>query len=194
MRAPLLFFNEDSKLLDALRNGDDEALVELYEKNRRAVSSLVGRNQGTEDDIEDVLQEAIIVLWERVRSGRFEHNAKLSTFLYAIAKNIWFRRLARRRKEVCVASDMVETASSDPIPIEELEDNERVRAVQTAMEQIGNPCRDILLLYYWEERSMEEIAAKLGFANSDTVKSKKYQCKKILERLVKNTLGGASQQ
>jgi DNA-directed RNA polymerase specialized sigma24 family protein len=71
-----------------------------------------------------------------------------------------------------------------------LENNERVAAVRGAMEQIGNPCRDILLLYYWEERSMEEIAAELGFANADTVKSKKYQCKKALEKLVKKALGG----
>jgi DNA-directed RNA polymerase specialized sigma24 family protein len=62
------------------------------------------------------------------------------------------------------------------------------------MEQIGNPCRDILLLYYWEEQSMEEIALKLGFANADTVKSKKYQCKKMLERLVKKELGGNNEQ
>jgi len=57
------------------------------------------------------------------------------------------------------------------------------------MKQIGNPCHDLLLLYYWEERTMEEIALKLGFANADTVKSKKYQCKKILEKLVKQALG-----
>ena len=83
-----------------------------------------------------------------------------------------------------------ETAAEDATPLEELEENERIIAVQQAMEQIGNPCRDILLLYYWEERSMEEIAVKLGFANADTVKSKKYQCKKALENLVKKTLGG----
>jgi hypothetical protein len=37
---------------------------------------------------------------------------------------------------------------------------------------------------------MEEIALKLGFANADTVKSKKYQCKKALEKIVKKALGG----
>jgi len=190
MQTKIFFFNEDSKLLDALRNGDNHALVELFHKNRRPIASLVLRSQGTMDDVEDVLQEALIVLWERINNGSFEYKAKLSTFIYATAKNIWFRRLAKHRRELPATDDVFEAATDEATPLEELEENERIIAVQKAMEQIGNPCRDLLLFYYWEELSMEEIALKLGFANADTVKSKKYQCKKALERLVKNMLGG----
>jgi RNA polymerase sigma factor (sigma-70 family) len=191
MQTPLFFFNEDSKILDALRNDDDRGLEELFRKNRRSVASLVIRNNGTEDDAEDVLQESLIVLWERVRKGTFEYQAKLSTFIYATAKNIWLRKLARQRRELPSASETFEIPSEDSSPFEEMEENERILAIEQAMEEIGNPCRDILLLYYWEEQTMENIAAKLGFANADTVKSKKYQCKKALEKLVKKALGGA---
>lgn len=191
MRTPFFFLNDDSKILDALRNGDEEALVELFHRNSQPITSLVIRNHGTADDAEDILQEAVVVLWERVRAGSFEYQAKLSTFLYATAKNIWFRRLARQRRELPSSDKALDAAAGDPDPLEELEENERILAVQKAMEKIGNPCRDLLLLYYWEEESMEEIARKLGFANADTVKSKKYQCKKTLEHFVKNMLGGA---
>ena len=193
MQTPFFFLNNDSKLLDAIRNGDEEALVELFRQNRRPITSLVTRNQGSEDDAEDVLQEAMVVLWERVRSRSFEYQAKLSTFIYATAKNIWFRRLARHRRELHATEEALDVATDDASPLEELEENERVLAVQKAMEQMGNPCRDLLLLFYWEERSMEEIAVKLGFANADTVKSKKYQCKKSLEHLVRTMLGGSDE-
>lgn len=193
MQTSLFFLNNDSKLLDAIRNGEEKALVELFSQNRRPITSLVARNQGTEDDAEDVLQEAMVVLWERVRSGSFEYQAKLSTYIYATARNIWFRRLARHRRELPATEETFDVAADDATPLEEMEENERVAAVQKAMEQIGNPCRDLLLLFYWEERSMEEIAVKLGFANADTVKSKKYQCKKSLEHLVRNMLGGSDE-
>ena len=191
MQTSLFFLNNDSKLLDAIRNGEEKALVELFSQNRRPITSLVARNQGTEDDAEDVLQEAMVVLWERVRSGSFEYQAKLSTYIYATARNIWFRRLARHRRELPATEETFDVAADDATPLEEMEENERVAAVQKAMEQIGNPCRDLLLLFYWEERSMEEIAMKLGFANADTVKSKKYQCKKSLEHLVRSMLGNS---
>ena len=54
-----------------------------------------------------------------------------------------------------------------------------------AMETLGDPCKTLLLLYYWEEKSQEEIAAQMGFANAATVKSKKYTCKKILAKILK---------
>jgi len=190
MQTPLFFLNDDSKLLDALRNGDDSVLEELFDKNRRSVASLVIRNNGTEDDVEDILQESLIVLWERIRKGTFEYQAKLSTFIYATAKNIWLRKLARQRREFTSTIETFDIPNGDSTPYEEMEENERVLAVEHAMEEIGNPCRDILLLYYWEEQTMEAIAVKLGFANADTVKSKKYQCKKALEKLVKKALGG----
>jgi len=189
MQTQFYFFNEESKLLNALRNGDDHALVDLFHQNRRSIASLIIRNHGTEDDVEDVLQESLIILWERIHHGSFEYQAKLSTFIYATAKNIWFRRLSRHRREISITDDTFEVADKGATPLEELEENERVLAIQQAMEQIGNPCHDLLLLYYWKEMSMEEIARTLGFANADTVKSKKYQCKKVLERLVKKVLG-----
>jgi len=189
MPTSFFFLNDDSKILDAVRKGDENALAELFQRNRRPIASLVVRNGGSEDDAEDILQESLVVLWERVRSGTFEYQAKLSTFLYATAKNIWLRRLARRRHEVPEPADIPDPPDDSGTPLEELEENERTGAVRQAMEKLGSPCREILLLYYWEEQSMEAIAATLGFANADTAKSKKYQCKKFLERLVRELLG-----
>ena len=78
MSARLAFLTQDARVLDLLRRGDEEALVTLYRSCRRQVVSMVLGNSGTPDDADDVLQEAIVVLWERVRAGRFEYAGKLS--------------------------------------------------------------------------------------------------------------------
>ena len=49
------------------------------------------------------------------------------------------------------------------------------------MDKISLICRKILILFYFEERNMADIARLLKFANADVVKAKKYQCKKALE-------------
>ena len=69
-------------------------------------------------------------------------------------------------------------------------DDERAEAVRSALETLGEPCRTLLLLFYWEELSMEDIARRLGFANAATAKSKKYQCKKSLKDLLTNLSPG----
>jgi RNA polymerase sigma factor (sigma-70 family) len=184
MRPPLLFFNSDARLLDGIRCGDESALADLFAAHRRPITALVMRNNGTRDDADDVLQDALIILWERVRAGRYEHTAAIGTFLYATARNLWLRRLAHARRETPSDLQSDVTAADDPTPLETLEVAEDVAAVHAALDAIGDPCRTLLLLYYWEDASMEEIARRMGFANAATAKSKKYQCKEQLKRLM----------
>jgi RNA polymerase sigma factor (sigma-70 family) len=187
MNSSLLFLHSDAKILDLIRKGEDEeSLAVLYKANRRPVVSYVIKNSGTSDDGEDVLQEAVVVLWEKVRSGKFQYESQLSTFIMGTARNIWLRRLARRRKEVPEGQNVDNARSPDPSPLEELIDSDRAKLVRDSLTKLGDPCKKLLLLFYWEECSLEEIAGKMGFANAETVKSKKYQCKKALEKILKH--------
>jgi RNA polymerase sigma factor (sigma-70 family) len=184
MRTPLQFPSTDARILDMLRHGDEEALVMLYRSNQKPVTAFVLRNSGTEDDAKDMLQEALVVLWERVRSGRFKYEAKLDTFVFATVKNMWMRRLFRKRHEVSANQSGDERPDDALSALEEMITREESRMIQDALDELGEPCRKLLLLFYWEELPMDEIAASLGFANAETAKSKKYQCKKALQSLV----------
>lgn len=168
-----------------MRRGDEEALVILFDANRRMVTSYVRNNSGTRDDAEDMLQEALIVLWEKVRSGNFNYSAKLSTFIGGVVKNLWHRRLARQRKESQDPLEFERTANTDLSPLDELIESEQAKQVRDALEKLGDPCRKLLLLFYWDEYSLEQIAVAMGFANAETAKSKKYQCKKALEQYLR---------
>jgi len=185
MNSSLLFLHSDAKILDLIRKGEGEqSLAVLYKANRRPVVSYVIKNNGTLDDGNDVLQEAVVVLWEKVRSGKFQYKSQLSTFIMGTARNIWLRRLARRRKEVPEGQNIDNARNPDPSPLEELIDSDRAKFVRDSLTKLGDPCKKLLLLFYWEECSLEEIARQMGFANAETVKSKKYQCKKALERIL----------
>ncbi|MCC6398837.1 MAG: sigma-70 family RNA polymerase sigma factor [Bacteroidetes bacterium] len=185
MASPLLFLNKDARLLERIRDGDEEALVDFYEENRGVISAYILRNSGNQEDADDMLQEAVVIFWERVRSGRYEHTAKTSTFLFAIVKHLWSRRLARKRKESPGENDPDGYVDPEDSPLDALVASEEAARVHMALSRIGEPCRALLLLFYWEERPMDDIARILGFANADTAKAKKYQCKKALERALK---------
>jgi RNA polymerase sigma factor (sigma-70 family) len=185
MGASLFFLTSDSRILDQIHNGDEKALVQLYRENRKPVTAYVTRHSGTPDDAEDMLQEALVVLWERVRSGRFAYTAKLSTFIYATVKNMWSRELARKRREQPANEEMESIVGNDnPSALDHLLESERAERIKEALIRLGDPCKKLLMLYYWEELSMEEIAEEMGFANAATAKSKKYQCKEMLKKLL----------
>ena len=164
--------------------GDMTALVSLYETNRRPVFSFIRRNHGTTDDAEDMLQEALVILWQRIRSGKFEQRAKLETFVYATVRNLWLRQLAKKRREIADEFQDERHESADPTALELMMEDEKASLVKHALQKLSEPCRSLLIAFYWDELSMEQIAQKLGFANAQTAKSKKYQCKQALKKLL----------
>jgi RNA polymerase sigma factor (sigma-70 family) len=188
MKPSLFFLTTDSKILDLIRKGDEEALEMLYDSNRKPVSAYIMRNSGTSDDAKDVLQESLVILWERIRTGSFEYKAQLNTFIYATVKNLWSQRLRQKKRLSSTEIDPEAHEDDSPSVLDSLITTEKAEMVRAALETIGDQCKKLLLLFYWEEESMEEIAVRMGFANADTVKAQKYQCKKALERALSQLL------
>ncbi len=185
MAAEIHFLPTEEKVLEMLQQGDQRGLVHLYKQCRSPVRAYVLRNNGTPDDAEDLLQEAVVVLWERIRDRSYEHSAKMETFVLAVARNIWLRRLHRRKRENPGNGEATaQVADSELSPLETLMQDEDSSRLASSLKELGEPCRTILLLYYYEECSMDEIARRMGFANAETAKSKKYQCKKRLQAIL----------
>ena len=60
-----------------------------------------------------------------------------------------------------------------------------LKVVHDAMELLGDPCKSVLIYYYFNQMSMSEIADRMNYSNANTVKVKKYKCKKRLDVLIK---------
>lgn len=140
------------------------------------------RNGGNNDDAEDVLQDACIAVWEKVKVGEFELKARLSTFVFAISKNIWLKRLTKMGRQSSMNDINTENMSVN----DETFSSENRQIVVKMMDKLGANCKDILLMFYFEGFDMVSIAEKLNYNNADTAKAKKHQCFKHLQELIRN--------
>jgi RNA polymerase sigma factor (sigma-70 family) len=172
----------DEHIVKLVQNGDESILSYLYEKNRRMILKYITENNGSAYDATEYLQDALVIFWENVRNGKFKLSSKISTYLYGVVKNNWLRELARRGKLTDLSS-----LSSNPVTSEEKSDEEEelIEIIKTCMSRLSEMCRKILTLYYYENKSMDEISNLTGLANENVAKSKKYQCKKDLEFMIK---------
>jgi RNA polymerase sigma factor (sigma-70 family) len=168
----------DLEIVELIKKGDERALEHLYRKNYRMMARLIMRNSGSEDDAKDVFQDALIILWEKVRLGKFELSSKLSTFLYSVCQNLWHKELNRKQRHTSQEFDVAEHRDDDR--------QERIAIVDKCMKQLKPDCRQILMYYYFDQLPMSEIAEKMEFANADSAKTKKYKCKQELDRLIKS--------
>ncbi len=168
---------EDKEILDRIKRGDESALDWLYRKHFKMMLKMVVKNSGTEDEARDVFQDALIVFWEKVMADKLVLTSKISTFLYSICLNLWRKELDRKGR---LTGELIERADSfDP------DKKERIAIITRCIEALNDSCKQILMYYYFDRLSMAEIAEKMGFANADTAKTKKYKCKQELDVRVK---------
>jgi len=180
-------FLSNKEILKRIQGNDRTILGELFVTNEQAITSYIKRNGGNSSDAQDLLQEAIIILWQNINARKFELSAKVSTYLFAIARNKWMAE-SRRRKKYDYNVINIEEKANETNSLNELIDDEEKNIVTEALQQLESPCKELLLLFYFEERKMADIAEILNFANSDVAKAKKYQCKKALEKLLQAKL------
>ncbi len=147
------------------------------------VQALIIHNNGNADDARDIFQEAMIVLYEKVRSGSFELNCQLKTYIYSICRRLWLKRLTQLQRFSPNVEKLEET-----VPVEEqleihIQRNIDFEHMDEAMKGLGEPCKSLLEAYYLQKKSMVEIADSFGYTNADNAKNQKYKCLMRLRKL-----------
>jgi RNA polymerase sigma factor (sigma-70 family) len=183
----------EKALLQALARSDRKAIETIYKDNYNMIQSLIINNSGSADDAKDIFQETMIVLYEKVRSGTFELNCLIKTYVYSVSRRLWLKRL-QQMSHLAPALESLK----DTVPVEDdIEEIERVNdeflAMEKAINSLGEPCKSLLEAYYLEKKHMQEIALSFGYTNADNAKNQKYKClvrlKKIFFAQYKNGNG-----
>jgi len=173
----------DQQFLQGLREGDSEVLSALYKRYYNIVLKLVVNNSGSSDEAADIYQESIIVLFENSEKPGFELKCQLQTYLYSVAKRLWLKQLKRKGRTYLMKEEeesyIVDVTEDLSLHQKKELDFERI---EKSLVELGEPCAGLIRDFYVLQLSMEEIAEKFGYTNSDNAKNQKYKC---LQRLKK---------
>lgn len=174
--------NQEKALLQGLARNDNKAIETIYKENFNLIQALVINNSGTSEDAKDIFQESMIVLYEKVRSGTFELNCQIKTFVYSVSRRIWLKRLMHLNRFNLL------DANENLIPVdEEMDEHEKRNAEYNLMEKamggLGEPCKSLLEAFYLQKRSMQEISISFGYTNAENAKNQKYKCLMRLKKL-----------
>ena len=175
--------SNEQVLLKGLAANDRKAIETIYRVHYSMIQTLVINNSGTSDDARDIFQEAIIVLYEKAKSGSFELHAQLKTYLYAVCRRLWLKKLARQQRFSGDLANAPETiATEEDIEIYEHR-TEDFELMERALVNLGEPCKELLESYYLRKKNMSEIAKEFGYTNADNAKNQKYKCLMRLKKI-----------
>ena len=177
----------DAEIIGNLMNDrqTDDTLRFLYRHNYELLSRYVNNNSGNEQDAEDVFQEVMVAFINLVKAGRFRGESSIKTFLFSLNKNIWLNELKRRGRAMVREEKYEKRSGTEEATIDVAMELRQTKAeLMKAINELGENCKKILLLYYFENRSMKEIVSALPYENEQVVRNKKMKCLKKLEQLV----------
>lgn len=177
----------DADLLDAIQAGGsarEKAMEYVYKQHIGSVLSFVGSRNGTREEGKDIFQDAVIQLLISIQKGTFQGNSAISTYLFAISKNLWYRRFSKNVREDQYQTQMVPIRETSETPEMVLMEEDQQLKIGDLLNQLKPKCKEVLLL--WGRKfAMKEIAAQLGYNNEQVVRNKKNHCLKELKEQVR---------
>jgi RNA polymerase sigma factor (sigma-70 family) len=182
----------DSEFITGMKNNNGLILSGLYKKFYGIVLKHVLHNSGTEEEAQDVYQESIIVLYQNVQKPGFTLNCALQTYIYSIARRLWLKQLNKNSNVYKIDSSNEELEFADVSEeVNEHEEKEiQLSKMSESLDLLGEPCKTLILDFYVQQLSMEDISEKFGYTNADNAKNQKYKCLQRLKRLFFNNQGG----
>ena len=182
----------DKELIENIKKRDEKTILFLRTEYEPMVKYMVlnykfsdGKNTVSAflSDTEDILHDALYVLIKKVSETDFQLSSKLSTYFYAVAKNLLKLKLRKRtiekRGNAYLSEHPVNQERTDTLYDKNLKEN----AFDFYFMKLSEVCRKILKLY-WQGYNITEIAEKTGNTKKYIMK-RKYECTNRLIKLIK---------
>ena len=168
-----------------LSSGETEWLNDFYKENRSAFLQWGEKKFSLErDDLLDIYQNAMIVLYENIKHNRIDGlQSSVTTYLYGIAKNLVYKYYRKNelinRHEVRL-SEHYQFLSSNNAELETY-----YNTLHKALNNMKEPCKTIINLFYIRGLKLSMVASKLNYSSTDVLKTQKSRCLKKLKDLVR---------
>lgn len=176
------------ELYNLFKSNDASVLNDFYNSQRSYFFSwALKRFDLDEDNIADIYQDAVIVLYKNIVQGKTGHvKGTVVEYLFGIAKKLTLKKSIKLKKTFLTENvnsndeGVLESESWDKFEKHELKEK-----LKEALSSVGENCKEIISLYYLQRYNLEEISEIMNYDNAGVVKSRKYQCMKKIKSLLK---------
>ena len=159
----------------------EQLFIDLYQRAFPAVARFVSRHGGTLEEAQDIFQDTLVIYYEQTvaktpEAPRSHHEA---AYLLGIARHAWFKKYRQRVSEIPLENAEVLPGHSE---VPELPSNRKLLRFLTVA---GKKCMDLLRAFYYDQRSLHEIADAFGYSGVRSATVQKYKCLEKVRTTVK---------
>ncbi|UZO82576.1 sigma-70 family RNA polymerase sigma factor [Aquimarina sp. ERC-38] len=178
----------EEEIIIGIKNGDDRILRMFYDRNYKTIRKFISYNSGKEEDVEDIFQDALVLIFQKITNDSLVINCSIHTYFYAICKNLWWNKLRRLNKVIYDEHKIITSVDTEDVS-SSFNYDEKIREglYRKHFLKLNEGCRKILTLIF-EGKSTKEIERISGYTEGN-IRKKKFDCKKkLIEAIEKDPL------
>lgn len=174
----------DSQLLIGIMQNDERAWKHICRNMKQGFAAILVQtfsfNSLTNEDIEDIFQESLIVLMQKAKNGSLEISREGALFSYLVQiGKLTACNLVRKRKDI-TTENVVTISDNLHKECEDISVDEKQKSqdefLDRVFDSLPSDCKTLLKHFYWGRKTMDHIASVLGMRNADSAKTKKNKC------------------
>lgn len=177
----------DTEIVKLIRIGDHPKALDCLYQNFPAFRNSLKKSGGNNADAEDIFQEALLILIQKISDEQFSLTCSLNSFLFGICRNLTLEYFRRKGKTVAIQLETDDGLKPENLD-DYLEEERKYQALDKVLTRIGKKCMDILSMFYYKSMSMTSIAVKMGFKSETSAKTQKYKCIEKARNMAKRVL------
>ena len=177
-------------ILASIREGDAKFLEWLYADNRQSFIFWAAQTYNcTEDMAVEVYQKAFTILYTNARDGKLkELTSTVKTYLFSIGKNLFREQFRSKHNQTLQIDDVghsiIEGSNLDHKLSDQYQSNHHKKLVSSLLDEIGDPCRQLLKLVYIDGYSTEAVVREMNYSDERVVRKRKSLCLKKMREIV----------
>lgn len=176
----------DSEIIECLRNRQSYVVHYLSDRYIPMIRQMVFQKGGNSEDARDIFQDGLIIMLEKLDNKEFTLTCRFKTFLYCVCEHLWKTMLEKRKAATNYVSRIQEPDSENDFS--DRLDNKLYEEIFSEVFKSMDPVSKKILTLYWQDKSPQFIADKLGYTNG-YVRKKKCEAQIELTEKVKKHPG-----
>lgn len=165
----------NNEILWDLKGENNTAFRQIYKAYFGMVNRFVTNISGKTNDAEDLFQDTMIVLIEKLRKDDFELTASIKTYIMAISKNLWFKQLRHAGREV-EFTDVRDNQFYEEIDLAIEDEKSYKDKLQTFIHRVSKHCQGLIHDMFFKEKSIDQIQKNYGYSTRHNAQNQKHKC------------------
>jgi RNA polymerase sigma factor (sigma-70 family) len=177
--------HKENQILEGLRNHDPELIRQLYQDCLPLIEKMVINKGGDSSIAKDIFQDALLLIYRKVKQNKLNLSCKLSTYIYSICKNLWIQEYRSNKNYIKVPSDSLDKVNDPGV---ESKYEQRIREIYDRhFSRLSRSCQKILKLHF-KGKTISDIQNALDYDSPQYTMDRKYRCKSSLIKRIMNDL------